>query len=309
MIKDLVSIIIPTYNRKEIVGEAINCALNQTYSDIEIIVVDNNSPDKTYEFLIQQYKASDKLKIYKNKVNLGPVKNWEKCLQYSNGEYIKILWSDDLMEASFVEKAVEIMQREKEVAFVYSKVSGAQVGATRNYGITSYSLGKTGKYRKEIFLKKTFKSDGSVPLSPGCALFRSKDIKILGEIPNNFSIDYWKTGAGPDVLIYLFATLKYKYIYYIDEVLNFFRTHSGSISCSGTDLSCSYFAAKFYFVSEVKSGRKYKEELLVSVILYYIHNGKGIGEIYKILKKYDRTMKFFCFILLYRRVICAYIKE
>lgn len=299
MVKDLVSIIIPTYNRKAIIEDAVECAVRQTYRNIEIIIVDNHSSDGTYEFLKSRYEDNPIVKIYRNDVNLGPVKNWEKCLEYSNGEFCKILWSDDLMEDEFVEKAVKVLKNKKDVAFVYSKVSGARIGAARKYGIISYSLGRTGKYNKDVFLEKMCKSDGSVPVSPGCALFRTKDIKIVEEIPNNFAIDYLSTGAGPDVLIFLFATLNYQYIYYIDEVLNFFRSHKGSISCSGINLYYSYLTAKLYFVNLVSPNKKYKKMLLEDVIKHCINESKKLKEIYLMVKKCDQTVTVSEFILLY----------
>ena len=307
MIKDLVSIIIPVYNRKTIIEEVVECSVNQTYKNIEVIIVDNNSTDGTYEFLKSKYEDNHSVCIYQNETNIGPVRNWKKCLEYAHGEFCKILWSDDLMENEFIEKAVNILRKENDIAFVYSKVSGAQVGMDRNYGITSYSLGRDGKYEKDIFLEKMCRFDGSVPLSPGCALFRTKDIKIVTEIPNDFEISYLDTGAGPDVLIYLFASKNYKYIYYLDDVLNYFRSHSGSISCSGIDLYYSYLTALLYFMTNILRNKKYKMMLLKNAIMHCVESGKTFIETYEIIKRCDKGISFLIFFILYEKEILAFI--
>ena len=80
----LVSILIPTYNRKDKVVNAINSALNQTYKNIEIIVSDNCSSDGTLEHLNKLYKNINNVKIYGNSTNLGPVINWINCILLNN---------------------------------------------------------------------------------------------------------------------------------------------------------------------------------------------------------------------------------
>ena len=94
MTKPLVSILIPVYNRERLVKKAIESAINQAYKNIEIIAVDNKSTDKTYEVLTEYSKKYSNIKVYQNKENIGPVRNWKKCLEYSSGEFIKILFSE-----------------------------------------------------------------------------------------------------------------------------------------------------------------------------------------------------------------------
>ena len=62
----LVSILIPVYNRASIVSRAIDSALSQTYSNIEIIIVDNNSTDSTWDILLKYKQRDSRIKIFKN---------------------------------------------------------------------------------------------------------------------------------------------------------------------------------------------------------------------------------------------------
>jgi len=103
----LVSILIPTYNRASCLPRAIESGLSQSFQDIELVVSDNASTDDSWE-IIQEYARKDgRIRAFKNPANLGPVPNWIKCLQYSRGQYIKYVFSDDWLEADAVYLLVE----------------------------------------------------------------------------------------------------------------------------------------------------------------------------------------------------------
>ena len=118
----LVSILIPVYKRVNLAIEAINCALSQDYETLEVIVGDNNSPDGTFEELTERFGSNRKVVLFQNEKNLGAVGNWKRCLERAHGEYVKFLWSDDLMAKDFISKAVELLEKNSEAAFVYSSV-------------------------------------------------------------------------------------------------------------------------------------------------------------------------------------------
>ena len=101
---NLVSILIPVYNRDKFIEETINSALSQTYQNIEIIIVDNNSTDNTWRIIKKYTKKDNRIKAFKNDTNIGPVRNWKKCTDKADGEFGKILWSDDLIAPEFIEK-------------------------------------------------------------------------------------------------------------------------------------------------------------------------------------------------------------
>src|SRR5690606_35808884 len=116
----LVSIIIPVYNRVNIISETIESALGQRYEDFEVVIVDNASTDGTWE-IIQQYALNDsRVRVFRNDHNIGAVWNWKRALYEALGYYGKILWSDDLIDEAFLEMTFALF--EEDVAFVYSKV-------------------------------------------------------------------------------------------------------------------------------------------------------------------------------------------
>lgn len=91
----LVSVIIPTYNRKNLVIRSIQSALYQTYDNIEVIVIDDGSSDGTFEHLTQFYRDNGNVKCLKNEINSGPVFSRNRAINFSKGDFIAFLDSDD----------------------------------------------------------------------------------------------------------------------------------------------------------------------------------------------------------------------
>src|SRR5688572_10339519 len=115
----LCSIIIPTYNHGRYVERSVQCALDQTYPNVEIIVVDDGSTDDTAE---RVKKFGDKIN-YIRKENTGRGDNRNRALIASSGKYIQFLDADDTIEKDKVERHVAILEAEPEVASVYSDCS------------------------------------------------------------------------------------------------------------------------------------------------------------------------------------------
>jgi glycosyltransferase involved in cell wall biosynthesis len=242
-----VSILIPVYNREELVKKAIESAINQTYENIEVIAVDNKSTDRTYEVLKEYAEKYPKMKVYQNEENLGPVRNWKKCLEYSSGEFIKILFSDDWIEETFVEKCMEILLANDDVGFVYTKTYIAD-----SNGKYSYINDIEGKKGREYFVRESINfPQGKTPVSPGCALFRKESIIMESNIPNRLSLNHQNTGAGIDLLIYLNSFKRYKYCYYTSNTTAYFRKHNEAITIMEWDVIWKYyFTALLYYVKK-----------------------------------------------------------
>ena len=118
--KPKVSILIPTYNYAHFIGEAIESALNQTYRDFELIIIDDQSKDNTDE-VVENYLSDPRVKYIKNNKNLGLAANFNEALKYANGEYIKYLLADDVFHPALLEKMVPVMDKYPNVTLVTSK--------------------------------------------------------------------------------------------------------------------------------------------------------------------------------------------
>lgn len=119
----IVSIIIPFYNLGEYLEEAIVSCLNQTYKNIEIIVINDGSTDEKSINILSDLKIK-----YKNKVkfidqkNLGVAKARNNGIKFSKGEYICCLDADDTIEPTYIEKTKNLLKKHKNFAIVTTQL-------------------------------------------------------------------------------------------------------------------------------------------------------------------------------------------
>lgn len=106
---DLVSIIMPSYNTAQYIKKTIQSVLNQTYTNWELLIVDDCSDDNTNEVL---YTITDqRIKIIKNEKNSGAAVSRNKALREAKGRWIAFLDSDDLWMPEKLEKQITFMKR------------------------------------------------------------------------------------------------------------------------------------------------------------------------------------------------------
>lgn len=112
--KDLVSIIIPTYKRPGMLARAIDSCLKQTYKNIEILVVDDNNPDtdgrKETEMFMDAYKKNKKIKYIKREKNGGGCASRNTGIENAKGEYIAFLDDDDYFFEDKIERQLCFMK-------------------------------------------------------------------------------------------------------------------------------------------------------------------------------------------------------
>ena len=116
MRKPLVSIALCTYNGAEYLSLQLDTLVNQTYSPIEIVVVDDCSTDNTYAILTAYAAKYPQFKLYRNEQNLGFVKNFERAVKLCTGELIALCDQDDIWHPEKIALQVEAI---KDNVFVY----------------------------------------------------------------------------------------------------------------------------------------------------------------------------------------------
>lgn len=114
----LVSIMIPNYNHSHYLDECISSARNQTYQNVEIILLDNASTDQSMR--IAHKYAGDKVRICRNPYNILST-SYQLLDQLADGKYQMLLCADDAIEPEFVEKAVALMERYPNVGYVHGE--------------------------------------------------------------------------------------------------------------------------------------------------------------------------------------------
>lgn len=151
------SIVIPTYNREDLVGYTIQSVLNQTFADFEIIVCDNCSTDETAK-VVRQY-SDPRVKYVKTPRHMVIADNWEFARSHASGELIIMLGDDDALLGSALERFAEAATRH-EADFLFCRTVEYRdlgfPGSDRNTLDCPPFAGSSRKISVDEFLKPLF---------------------------------------------------------------------------------------------------------------------------------------------------------
>jgi glycosyltransferase involved in cell wall biosynthesis len=115
----LVSVCIPVYNGENYLFDSIKSALEQNYSNFELLIVDNCSTDKTATIVSEL--TDSRVRYIRNENNIGSIRNFNKCIELANGEYFLLLPHDDLLMPDSIINFVKGLE-DPQVGFVYSSI-------------------------------------------------------------------------------------------------------------------------------------------------------------------------------------------
>lgn len=118
-----VSLGIPVYNESRFLKKTIDSLLNQTYSNIEIIAIDNASTDNSFRILEEYSNKDPRLKIFKNDKNIGLSNNFNLLVSKSSGEYFGWIGAHDIYNKDYIEKMVSKIIKNNNSSVVFSNVS------------------------------------------------------------------------------------------------------------------------------------------------------------------------------------------
>lgn len=244
----LVSILIPTYNREAYIADCIDSALNQTYPNIEVVVVDNCSTDRTFQICLEFQLKDPRVKVFQNSENIGPVRNWQKCAEKAEGSYVKVLFSDDELLPDCVQALVQKIESNRSVGLVYC---AALIGPQRATAPTYYKslnteLLTSAEYAERMLVARA-------PYSPCASLMRKES--FLRNLHTSFDTAqphaYDRHGAGPDCMVQLLTASQFQHVAHVNQPLVYFRSHAGSFTAENLNnqvhsayLACLSFYAK-----------------------------------------------------------------
>jgi Glycosyltransferases involved in cell wall biogenesis len=241
-----VSLLVPVFNRAELLVPCLDSALAQTMPDLEVVVVDGASTDDTWDVCLRYAAADPRVRIFRDAANTGPVRGWWRCVEEARGTYATFLWSDDMLQPTFLASTVPVLAQ-KDIAFVFT---ASEIGAEPGRGKIHYDQPSRLMPSQE-FIEGSLPETGRYPVSPACALFRLADLRqsFMMELPTEPASDLTATGAGVDVLLYLLTALRYPRVACLSEPLAFFRAHAGSITVDGRggQVALSYALAESWF--------------------------------------------------------------
>ena len=167
----IVSVIIPCYNAEQFILQTINAVIGQTYTNYEIICINDGSKDST-EKLIEEVK--DNRIVYISKGNTGVSDTRNQGLKLSRGKYVLFLDADDLIDPDFLEKRVQFLEQNNDFGFCSSIAIQMDEFGNKNYN--KKWKGTTTNIQKEIL---SYNSE--ITSCPSNYLFR-KDILISNSI-------------------------------------------------------------------------------------------------------------------------------
>lgn len=301
----LVSVLIPAYNHENYIQETIESIINQTYPNIELIILDDGSKDKTWEKITElKPKCENRfVKIhFETKQNEGTCITLNKLLKLSSGEFVYIIASDDLTKPQAIEKEVKFLQDNPDYALAvgdneYVDSMGKQIFRTQKAFTSNI---KNAKYKtvKEFLsskLKIDFLSDdfGSYKTLykenyiPNGYLIRKNIFETIGNFTKNAPLeDFWL----------MLQISKYKKMKYIDEILFSYRIHDTNTIGNSTRMRELTTQTRNY---EQKLLEKYltnhKNDELLKIynegICYYQTGIPNILMLYKYQKINTRTLK------------------
>jgi glycosyltransferase involved in cell wall biosynthesis len=122
----LVSVLMTAYNREKYIAEAVESILASSYTNFELIIVDDCSSDNTVS-IAKSFEAKDsRVRVFINDKNLGDYPNRNKAASYASGKYIKYLDSDDIMYPHCLDIMVSSMEQFPDAAFGLSSIGDPQ---------------------------------------------------------------------------------------------------------------------------------------------------------------------------------------
>ena len=134
---ELVSVVIPAYNREKTIREAVESVLEQSYTNLEVIIVDDCSTDRTVENV--ESIPDDRVIIIRCKENGGACRARNIGIENAKGEYIAFHDSDDIWHADKLEKSMYYLKKEN-VDFVFSALNRKEMKSGKEEILPSYNL-------------------------------------------------------------------------------------------------------------------------------------------------------------------------
>lgn len=179
-----VSICIPAYSRVSFLRKTLESVIQQTFEDYELIITDD-SPDDSVIKLLEEFRFGSKLKYFHNSPSLGSPLNWNYAVNKAQGDYIKLLHSDDYFTSSdSLKKYIDLMEKNNKAVFGFSSsiVISVAEGTERMYECSAGQLKRLMNFPEILFFANLIGSPSATVYKNGLGLEYDNHLKWLVDV-------------------------------------------------------------------------------------------------------------------------------
>ena len=209
----LVTVVIPAYNRVNYIEQTIGSVLDQTYPQIQLIVIDDGSTDGTYE-KIQAYGDRLQLLTHPGHLNRGQSASINLGLRQASGKYIAILDSDDYWAPEKLDIQVDFLEKHPDIGLVYTN---------------GYAVNAEGEILYAIYDNNHKEYNDTDAVLLDCYILLPQNSLVRKSVYDKagFFEESYRSAQDHDMLIRIAEITKFAYL---QDFLFFYRRHPGSIS-------------------------------------------------------------------------------
>lgn len=227
----LVTVTIPMYNNERFIRQTIESILDQTYTNFELLIYDDNSTDGSYE-IAASFK-DPRLRVFKNERNLGPEGNWNRSINEVRGKYVKLVCGDDVLYPDCLEKQVAVFEKNpcSGISLVCSQRT--IIDPEGKSLIKKINLVDKGRHKAVDVTRKLIRMGTNILGEPACGLYPSSLLPYThgysARVPYTIDLEFWM------------QLLRLGDLYMIDESLCAFRISDESWSSRIGDMRYHQF--------------------------------------------------------------------
>ena len=303
MEKPLISVVIPAYNHENYIQDTIKSVINQTYENIELIVVDDGSKDSSWAKIKEIEEVCKKRFAnthFETKQNEGTCKTLNRLLNLSKGEYVYIIASDDVAKPEAIELEYNFLSKNPDYSlcvgnseYIDSKGKVCYLNRERN-------LCYDKKYAKYLTCRDLFQKHSHVNFnSDNFGTYQT--LYISNYIPNGYLIrksafDYilpYTTEAPLEDWYTMLQIAKYSKMKYLDKILFSYRQHSAN-TMNNSDKMAKISKKTIDFEEKIlsKTDESKVNKDVVNVKKYgAIYKKQGIPYVFQIISKKKNNKK------------------
>lgn len=227
----LVTLTIPMYNNERFIRQTIESILAQTYANFELLIYDDNSTDGSYE-VAASFRDS-RIRVFKNKKNLGPEGNWNRAIREVGGKYVKLICGDDILYPNCLEKQVAVFEKKSHAGISLVCSQRTIIDPEGKSLIKKINLVDKGRHKATDVIRKLIRMGTNILGEPVCGLYPASLLPYTrgysARVPYTIDLEFWM------------QLLRLGDLYMIDESLCAFRISDESWSSRIGDMRYHQF--------------------------------------------------------------------